>query len=131
VSTTLVASHTLHTQRVGHVVGDIEVGEESVVLKHQTDAPAMRSGRSDIDSIEHDLTRIDIDQTGDGVQQSCFATATWAVHCDSLAPLDVETSTTKDDTVAPPHREINDVKHECCLECECDCARQFRQATVQ
>ncbi|NDE67843.1 MAG: hypothetical protein EB062_07145 [Actinobacteria bacterium] len=44
--------------------------------------------------------------------------------------LHQQISTTNDDLRTTSHREIDDVKHGCCLGRESDCARQIRRATA-
>ncbi len=82
--------HAIASQAEGHVVPDIEVGEQRITLEHHVDRPVIRSQTDHVDTAQHDLTGSGRLKTRKHAQQSGLAAPGGAQQRKNLTLLDVQ-----------------------------------------
>ena len=79
-----------HAQAKGHVVGDGQVAEQGILLKHKADFALANVQVGDVLAVEKDLTLVGFFQPGDDAQQGGLARTGGAEQADQLAFLNIQ-----------------------------------------
>ena len=82
-----------HLQAKGHVVKDVQMGEQGVALEHQTEAPLVGGYLGDIGAVQGQGTAYGLDETGHHPQRGGLAAAAGTQQGHQLALLDVQVQT--------------------------------------